>query len=120
MKTIPIENDDLRDAVAAMKRAEIFASLNEESLSQIVKKAVLNQYEPREIIIKQKDPSDSFYMIIKGKVAVLHYNRSIDAMIELGQLEPCMIIGEIGLLLNEPRTATIQATETTMMLNTFL
>ncbi len=116
MKTITIENDVLKMVVAAMGRAEMFTSLSEKSLSQIAGRAVLNQYEPQETIVKEKEPSDAFYMLINGQVSVLHYHRSSDGLIELGQLKPYTVIGEIGLLLNEPRTATIQATEKTLML----
>ncbi len=70
----------------------------------------------REIIVKEEDASDAFFILIKGQVRILHANEFNNEIVELGKLRPYQIIGDIGLLLETPRTATIQADETSLLL----
>jgi len=116
MKILKIENDALKMVATAMGKAEMFGSLKEDSLIKIASRAKLCQYDPHEVIVKENEPSDAFFMLIKGEVSILHYHKSSDGMIELGKIKPNTVIGEIGLLLNESRTATVQATQKTLIL----
>jgi len=116
MKTLKIENDVLEMAVSGMGKSEMFSELKDHSLRQIADRAELVEYSPGEIIVEEKSPSDSFLMILSGEVAVMHYHQANDELEELGRMEPCQIIGEIGILLDTNRTATVQAVETTQML----
>ena len=116
MKILKIENDALKMVATAMGKAEMFGSLKEDSLIKIASRAKLCQYDPHEDIVKENEPSEAFFMLIKGEVSILLYHKSSDGMIELGRIKPNSIIGEIGLLLNEPRTATVQATQKTLIL----
>ena len=116
MKILKIEDDALKMVATAMGKADMFGSLKKDSLIKIASRAKLCQYGPHEVIVKQNDPSEAFFMLIKGEVSILHQHESTSGMIELGRIKPNSIIGEIGLLLNEPRTATVQATEKTLIL----
>jgi len=116
MKILKIENDALKMVATAMGKADMFGSLKEDSLIKIASRAKLCQYDPHEVIVKQDDPSEAFFMLIKGEVSILHHHKSTSGMIELGRIKPNSIIGEIGLLLNESRTATVQATQKTLIL----
>lgn len=116
MKILKIENDALKMVAAAIGKAEMFGALKEDSLTKIASRAKLYQYDPNESIVKENEPSDAFFMLIKGEVSILHHHKSSDGMIELGRIKPNSIIGEIGLLLNESRTATVQATQKTLIL----
>ncbi len=117
MKSIKIETDVLDMVIAALGQSELFGYLESDTLGKIVNIAELNQYEPDEVIVQMDEPSDAFFMIVKGTVAILHYYSQPDGdIVELGQKTPYSVIGEISLLLNQPRTATVQAVEETLML----
>ena len=116
MKNIPIEGDVLPQVLTAMKKSDMLSDLSENSLTQIAARAQLIQFDPDEIIIQEKDAADSFFLLISGEVAVLYHQASVEEAIELGRIKPIRVIGEIGLLLNDPRSATIKAIETTRML----
>jgi ABC-type lipoprotein export system ATPase subunit len=64
-------------------------------------------YEPGAIIFKQGDPPDKFYIIIKGQVEIIIEHATggevIGAMLGSGQF-----FGEMGLLENKNRTATVR------------
>ncbi|MDY6791962.1 MAG: PilT/PilU family type 4a pilus ATPase [Thermodesulfobacteriota bacterium] len=116
MKILKIETDALKMVAAAMGKTEMFGALKEDSLIKIASRAKLCHYDPQENIVKENEPSEAFFMLIKGEVSILHHHKSTDGMIELGRIKPNSIIGEIGLLLKEPRTATVQATQKTLIL----
>ena len=116
MKTISIEDNILKTVVEAMAKSEMFGQLNPPSLEKIARRAVLSEYDPDEIILEENCVSDSFLMILKGEVAILHHHVSSDEVEEIGRMKPYDIIGEIGLLLNMHRTARVTALQPTLAL----
>ncbi|MBF0101892.1 MAG: cyclic nucleotide-binding domain-containing protein [Desulfobacterales bacterium] len=116
MKTISLDGKMLQTIVAAMKRCEIFSGIKDFLLSNIASRAVLCQYDPDEIIIREKEPSDSFFLLIHGKVAVLHAVEEDKEPLELTRIDPPSIIGEISVLLDQPRTATLKSVDKTLIL----
>jgi len=116
MKTLKIEKDILDMVIAEMSKSELFSSLSHKLLLQIANIAVLNQYDPDEIIVRINDPSDGCFMIISGEVVILQHVQPDDETVEIARRKPYDTIGEIGFLLNQPRNATVQAVKETLML----
>ncbi len=116
MKTIKIADDVLNMVVSAMKKSDMLSTLNKQALLQSAERATLIEYEKNEIVVKEKDVSDAFFILIKGQVRILHANEFNNEIVELGKLHPYQIIGDIGLLLETPRTATIQVDEKSLLL----
>lgn len=71
--------------------------------TKVAAKLKLVQYHPQEYIIKQGDPALSMYWILKGTVSVT----STDGESVYAELAPGAFFGEIGILFNRPRTATV-------------
>jgi len=61
-----------------------------------------------EVIVKQGDPGDKFYMVVEGEVKVLQ-TQGGDTSVEVARLHPSNYFGEIALLTNRPRAATVVA-----------
>ncbi len=100
--------DQMQDKVlSAVKNCPLFRALKAEQLPQLVKAAELVRFSAGEAVVKQGDASDSFYVIIDG-VAAVSVEKDGEAQ-EIGQVPKPMSIGEVGLLLGEPRTATVVA-----------
>ncbi len=116
MKNIKIEGSSLDMVVDSMGKSELLSSLKKNALTQCANRAELYQYDANEIVFRENDPSDSFFIIIRGEAGIMHDHQSSEGMMELGRIKPVSVMGEIGLLLNEPRSATICALEETMML----
>ncbi len=116
MKTLKIEKDVLDMVIAEISKSELFKPLSRKSLLQLANIVVLNQYDPDEIIMQMNDPSDGCFMIIKGEVAILHHLQPDDEIVEIARRKPYDTIGEIGFLLDQPRNATVQAVQETLML----
>jgi CRP-like cAMP-binding protein len=68
-------------------------------------------YSIGEIITKMGDPADAWYILLTGKVGVFKRDFSVAEISERGT-----VFGELGCLLNIPRTATLQALEPTSVL----
>ncbi len=116
MKTLKIENEFLDMAVDSMGKSELFGSLTKKSLIKIAENAVLNQYATNEVIVKENDPSDSFFMIIEGEAGVYQHHDPSDQDIELCRIMPFNFTGETGLILKKPRSATVKAMKKTLVL----
>ena len=64
-------------------------------------------YAPGQMLFKQGDVGDAAYVVLSGKAEVL-----VDAasgQIKVAELEPNSIVGEIAILCNVSRTATVRA-----------
>ncbi|MEI7812855.1 MAG: cyclic nucleotide-binding domain-containing protein [Ignavibacteria bacterium] len=63
-------------------------------------------------IAREGAPSQGFYILISGKVGVYKNKIKIAEFTEQGT-----VMGEIGMILNKPRTASLIAMESTSVLN---
>src|SRR5207237_787074 len=91
------------ETVRLLEPIPIFAPLPEPALERLA-----SQLEPVEVtagteVIRQGDPGDRFYVIESGRFAV-----TVDGA-AAGELGPGEFFGEIALLRNVPRTATVTA-----------
>ncbi|RZF33418.1 hypothetical protein LSTR_LSTR009609 [Laodelphax striatellus] len=66
-------------------------------------------FEDRETIVRQGEPGDDFYIIVEGTALVLQYRAEGEEPTEVGRLGPSDYFGEIALLLDRPRAATVTA-----------
>ncbi|MGH3105099.1 MAG: cyclic nucleotide-binding domain-containing protein [Gaiellaceae bacterium] len=72
------------------------------------------QAEPGEVVIQQGDPADKFFIIVDGKVEVLREDDGNTR--KLAELVSGEFFGEIALLRDMPRTATVRAVDQTTLL----
>ncbi len=63
-------------------------------------------------IVREGDPSDGWFVLLTGKVGVFKSDFTVAEI-----AKPGTVIGELGFLLNIPRTATLIAQEPTLLLH---
>ncbi|XP_038067661.1 cAMP-dependent protein kinase regulatory subunit-like isoform X4 [Patiria miniata] len=85
-----------------------------ESLDQWERLTVADSLEPvnfedGEKIVVQGDPGNDFFIIVEGQASVLQRRDEQDEFIEVAKLGPSDYFGEIALVLNRPRAATVIA-----------
>ncbi|XP_043212646.1 cAMP-dependent protein kinase type I regulatory subunit-like [Amphibalanus amphitrite] len=85
-----------------------------ESLDKWERLTVADSLEPvsfadGETIVRQGEPGDDFYIIVEGRAAVLQRRTEGEQEQEVGQLGPSDYFGEIALMLDRPRAATVVA-----------
>jgi CRP/FNR family cyclic AMP-dependent transcriptional regulator len=101
---------DHTDALAAVP---LFAHLDRQTIKSLAEQGKSRSYHPGEVIVSEGNRATALYIIVSGKVEV---GRS---QVEgpVGDLGPGDFFGELALIEDHPRTATVRAvTETTCLL----
>ncbi len=105
METRAITKENEARVLKALGECQLFRALKPEQLGQLLKAAELVAYGPNETIVKQGEAADSFLVLTDG-MAVVTADRG-DGEVQLGQIPLPSSLGEVSLLLREPRTATV-------------
>lgn len=109
MKKLEIEGDVVGFKAAALKKCEMFRNISENSLNQLAKHATLREYETGETILEQNDPSTFFCLSLECELSVYQIHQASGEPCEIGRIGPYSVFGEMGLLLNRPRSASIRS-----------
>jgi CRP-like cAMP-binding protein len=87
----------------------IFRSLDERGLDYLMQNAQTVSVEKDQVIMREGDLGDVFYLIQQGRVGI--FTKSGGQTIQLAILSSGGCIGEVALLSGGPRTATAVALE---------
>ena len=91
-----------------LKKIPIFADLTEEEHKEIINNIALNYFPAGYTLFHEGDPDGSMYIIKHGMVKISRKNvAGVDA--EVAVLSDNDFLGEMALVLNEPRNATATA-----------
>jgi MFS family permease len=93
------EADELR----ILASVPIFAPLPGGSLEHLAARLVPLRVEAGTVIVREGDAGDRFYIVAEGEIDVSQYDRTVS------ELAPGGYFGEIALLRDVPRTATVTA-----------
>lgn len=96
------------DAVAALRRIPLFASLDIPSLKLLAFSSSSLTFDDGEALCHLGDPADSVYVIDEGRVDV-SFDGADGSRVHLATLGKHEIIGEMAVICNHPRTATVRA-----------
>lgn len=86
---------------------EIFAGLPPARIEAAARQLVPVPVAAGEVVVRQGDAADRFYVVDTGRLRVTQQRDGVET--ELRELGPGALFGEIGLLRNVPRTATVTA-----------
>lgn len=104
------ESNRLAEKVSFVRQIELFAPLVDAAIEKIADVMVLKQFSTGDKIIKQGDQGDAFYMILSGRVSVTQQQTFTGPPVELVKLGPGKFFGELALIEDSPRKATVTAT----------
>lgn len=90
--------------------APLFRDLSDEVVHLFTARGKIEDYNRDQILFKQGDMSDGFFLLLRGCVGVLVNNRPIARIQEGG------FFGEISVIADVPRTATIYAMQDSQVL----
>jgi hypothetical protein len=93
--------------LALLRGQPIFAPLGPAALEQLAANLVPAHAHAGSVVVRQGEPGDHFYLVVAGRLAV-----DVDGT-TARELGPGASFGEIALLRNVPRTATVRALEDT-------
>lgn len=93
-------------AATALAATPLFAGLPHEALESLVAKLHLVQLSPEEILFHEGDPGDALYVIVEGTLSV---QAEGPPRVEMARLGAGSFIGEVALMTDQPRSATVIA-----------
>jgi small-conductance mechanosensitive channel len=99
---------DLDDRIAILAKSPLFGQLTESQLGGISKLTRCIRFGQGERIIVEGDEGNTLYQIVSGEVAVIKKMQHGELR-ELARLSAPAIIGEMSVFNEEPRSATIEA-----------
>jgi HEAT repeat protein len=102
------------EKVLFLKSAPVFAGLEGEELAALADITLEKEAAPGEILFEEGQPAHHLYIVVSGKVEVF---RRIDSRdYPLASLGPKECFGEMAILDDEPRSASVRAVEPTTVL----
>ncbi len=97
------------DVAATLRRVPLFGPLADHSLDQLATQVHRLAFGAGEVVVREGDPGDSFYVIERGAVAVVIGRQNGSAGRTIAKLGADDFFGEMSLLAGEPRSATVVA-----------
>lgn len=104
----------LNEEVELLRNIPLFAKLEPSKLKLLAFTAERITYEPDQVLFKQGDVGDAAYIIVDGAAKVLV--DTPDGELEVAALGRNDFVGEIAILCDVPRTATVRASAKTVTL----
>jgi putative peptide zinc metalloprotease protein len=98
-----------------LRRIPIFRDFDPFTLRQVAAQLESHTLESNAVVFRQGEAGDRFYIVERGEVAVRLRLPGGDE-VEQGRLGPGEYFGEIALLMDVPRTATVATTQPTTLL----
>jgi HEAT repeat protein len=105
METAPTLS--VMERVLFLRKVPLFSGLPPADLTQIAGIAGEQLYPDGELIARQGEPGDQLYIITSGQVAVLA--EAADGRREVARRGPGEYVGEMAVITQEPRSATLAA-----------
>ena len=87
-----------------LAHVELLAGLPGETLARLGERMERRELAPGERVVTQGDDGDRFYVVLGGLVSASQAERGVRSV-----LRPGSYFGEVALLMDVPRTATIEA-----------
>lgn len=106
LKLEPIEDGALQPTRSVIP---LFSDFTQDEFNEFTKRMIIHTMPPGKTIIREGDTGSSVYILTRGSVKV--YATVTGKKVDLAVLQPSDFFGEIAFLTGQPRTATVETTE---------
>ncbi len=111
MQKLNIGDVELGNLARLLRRVDFFAPLTVAQLEKILPYILLYSFEAGETVFRQGGPGDSFYIIHQGRVSIRIKPGFFRREKEIKTIGSGDFFGEMALLSDKPRTATVVCVE---------
>jgi len=101
--------DSGEDWLTRLLQTETFRQLSPEQIQQLITRMEPVDCAAGDVIVREGDTADYFYIIKHGRVAITRRDAGANADVRLAELSDGAAFGEEGLVSGEPRNATVTA-----------
>lgn len=105
---------DIQRETEALAKVPLFSKLDQSKLKLLAFTSELQIFEDGEIVVQVGDAADCTYVILDGEANIFAGADGHESVV--GTLKSNQLLGELGVLTNAPRAATIRAKGRVMML----
>ena len=103
------------DTVAAvLRKVPLFRSLRPGDLQRLARLACVRSFKQGALIVRQDDTAISFYCVLDGSVRIERQGTTAEASVLLAQFGSGGYFGEMSLVDDSPRSASVIATAPTV------
>ena len=103
---------DLKQTIGFLQNVPLFRSLNHRQLESLAKRMIEREYASDQPIVAQDQSGEGFFVIMSGKAEAFR-QRSDGEKVLVNHFGPTDFFGELALLDDGLRTASVIATEPT-------
>jgi CRP/FNR family transcriptional regulator, cyclic AMP receptor protein len=100
--------------VATLARVPLFVDLSQRELQRLAAACAEREYAAGDVLVRQGDPGAGLFVIESGRVRVMRHEEG--SARELSVMGPGEVFGEMALLDEYPRSATVTAIEPTRVI----
>jgi signal transduction histidine kinase len=104
----------VKSTAEVLRGLPYFADLPEDILSDVCSGSEQVSLDPNTVIIEEGTHSEEMYVVVEGHLVVT--KSAADKEVELARLGPGEVVGEIALLDQAPRTATVVTAEPSLLI----
>jgi len=94
-------------SIEFLRRLPLFASLPEAALEVLYRQAEPIEIQPGDLLIEEGAPGDALFVLIDGQLQVSKHSGGHDVKVDVRL--PGAVIGEMSLIDNSPRSASVRA-----------
>ena len=105
---------DIQRETEALSKVPLFSKLEQSKLKLLAFTSELQTYEDSEIVFREGEAAYCAFVILDGEADI--YANTDSGQVVVGTLKSNQLLGELGVLTNAPRSATIRASGKLMML----
>lgn len=99
-----------------LRKVPLFSGMTEDDLNKIVQYAIVSNYNERDVIINEEEKDRRLFIILSGSVEVIK-NLGSKKETSIGSFGPMSYFGEMALIDDAVRSASIMAKEKTEVLS---
>lgn len=101
----PSPEEEIMERLLALKQVELFANLSLEQLDALLQATEEADFLDGELICREGERGDALFLLIEGTVDIVKGYGTRDEL-RLARLEAVNYLGEMAILVDEPRSAT--------------